>query len=223
MTFEADRTEEKKKAEMSYRGIEAIPGDGVDVTCHKPDIFIGKFVHAPALRDYVAYELVALFQPAFLVGLVRVTVEHTGAALPVACHFNGPWVLEFRTIILEDHPESPLEDRRVEQIIESVEHILHGLLSTGREQEDEQERRLPEKESHQAFAGFTASLDSVHLNDFIVWEHFCVFEEVLVGSSVPVGIFDRIFASAFLTELVPDTTRQIDVFDSEDAHKGTIR
>ena len=96
---------------------------------HDPDLFIGKVMHAPAFRNDVPNKLVTLLKAALLVGLVRITEENTCPAFSVFGDLNGPGILEFRTVVSEDHSESSFEDSRSEQIIELVENIFDGFLS----------------------------------------------------------------------------------------------
>jgi hypothetical protein len=86
-------------------------------------------MHAPAFRDDVPNKLVTLLKAALLVGLVRITEKNTCPAFSVLGDLNGPGILEFRTVLSEDHSESSFEDSRSEQIIELVENIFDGFLS----------------------------------------------------------------------------------------------
>ena len=99
------------------------------MTSHDPNLFISKVVHAAAFRDDVADELMTLLKAAFLVGLVRITVEDTCPSFSVVGRFNGPGILEFRAVVSEYHSERPFEDSWTQQIIEPVENIFDGFLS----------------------------------------------------------------------------------------------
>ena len=59
---------------------------------HEADFFIRKIMHAASLWDDVSDEFMALLKSAFLVGLVRITVEDTRPALAVSCHLNRPGI-----------------------------------------------------------------------------------------------------------------------------------
>ena len=48
------------------------------MTGHFPDLFVRQVMHAASLRDDVTDEFMSLLEPAFLVGLVRITVKHAG-------------------------------------------------------------------------------------------------------------------------------------------------
>ena len=97
---------------------------------HEADLFIRKIMHAASLWDDVSDEFMALLKSAFLVGLVRITVEDTRPALAVSCHLNRPGILELRSVIRENDPESLTEDYRPQTIIQIVKYSLYRCLST---------------------------------------------------------------------------------------------
>ena len=74
------------------------------MTGHFPDLFVRQVMHAASLRDDVTDEFMALLEPAFLVGLVRITVKHAGPSLAVGSHLNGPGILEFRSVVCQNDP-----------------------------------------------------------------------------------------------------------------------
>ena len=69
------------------------------MTGHFPDLFVRQVMHAAPLRNDVADEFMALLEPAFLIGLVRITVKHASPAFAVGSHLNGPGVFELRSVV----------------------------------------------------------------------------------------------------------------------------
>ena len=49
------------------------------MTGHKIDIFLCVLIHASPLWNHIADVLMILFKPSFLIGDIRITVEHIGS------------------------------------------------------------------------------------------------------------------------------------------------
>lgn len=185
---------------------------------HFPDLFIRQVMHAAPLRNDVADEFMALLEPAFLVGLVRITVKHASPAFAVGSHLNGPGILEFRSVVCQYDPERLSENDRSEHLVQHVEDSLYRILRAGRKQEDQQKGRVPKEERHETLAGIPASFDGVHFHDFIFGKGLCIAQKILVGPAVAIRIADRVFAPAFLTQLVSDAAGKIHILDCEQPH-----
>ena len=53
------------------------------MTGHKIDIFRSVLIHASPLGNHIADVLMILFKPSFLIGDIRITVEHIGSFIAI--------------------------------------------------------------------------------------------------------------------------------------------
>ena len=156
-----------------------------------------------------------LFDPALLVRDVRITVEDKSPAPALIIFFNGPGILEFRTVVGEYDPESLHEKTSSKLFIQEVKNVFNSLLCAGWKKEHKHETAPAEEERKQAFTGFAGAIDfdGVHFDDLIFRVSRRELLEFLESASAPVVVHNGIFLSALFPELITHPSGKVDVAD----------
>ena len=92
-----------------------------------------------------------LFNPALLVGNVRITIEDKSPALTFIIFFNRPGILELKPVVGEYDPESLHENTPSKLFVQIVKNVFNRLLGAGWKEENEHETAPAEEERKQAF------------------------------------------------------------------------
>lgn len=182
----------------------------------QPCIILGKVVHAPSFRNDVTDELMVLFDPALLVRDVRITVEDKSPAPAFIILFNGPWILELRSVVGEYDPESLHENTPSKLFIQEVKNVFNSLLCAGWKKKHKHETTPTEEERKQAFTGFAGAFDGVHFDDLIFRVSRRELLEFLESTSAPVVVHNGIFFPALFPELITYPSWKVDVTDVEE-------
>ena len=72
------------------------------MTHHQRNIFLFQVIKRFAFRKYAANEFMSYFNPAFLVGTLRITVEHSGSAFAFFVKLNGERISKLTATVCQN-------------------------------------------------------------------------------------------------------------------------